>query len=63
MLYEPAQFEPLVDEPWDPARVVDAIAAIVADAAFDAVALWPAHDWDGWEEPLPLKSLYVVRPA
>ena len=61
MLYEPAQFDPLTDEPWDPARVADAIAAIVADAdaAFDAATLWPAHEWDGWEEPLPLKNLYV----
>ena len=61
MLYEPAQFEPLTDEPWDPARVADAIATIVADAdaAFDSAALWPAHEWDGWEEPLPLKTLYV----
>jgi lantibiotic modifying enzyme len=61
VLYEPAQFEPLTDAPWDPARIEDAIAAIVADtdAAFDSEALWPAHEWDGWEEPLPLKSLYV----
>ena len=61
MLYELAEFEPLTDEPWDPARVVDAIAAIVADAdaAFDPDGLWPAHEWDGWEEPLPLKNLYV----
>jgi len=61
VLYEPGQFEPLTDEPWEPARIVDAIAAIVADAdsAFDPDALWPAHEWDGWEEPLPLKSLYV----
>jgi hypothetical protein len=61
VLYEPAQFEPLIDEPWVPARVEDAIAAIVsdADAAFDREALWPAHEWDGWEEPLPLKSLYA----
>ena len=61
MLYEPAQFEPLTDEPWDPARVEDAIAAIVADAdsAFDLDALWPAHDWDGWQAPLPMKNLYV----
>ena len=60
-LYEPAQFEPLTDEPWDPARVADAIAIIVADAdaAFDPDALWPAHEWDGWEEPVPLKNLYV----
>src|SRR5436305_4685320 len=61
VLYESAQFEPLIDEPWVPARVEDAIAAIVsdADAAFDPDALWPAHEWDGWEEPLPLKALYV----
>ncbi len=61
VLYEPAQFEPLIDEPWVPARVEDAIAAIVsdADAAFDLDALWPAAEWDGWEEPVPLKSLYV----
>jgi lantibiotic modifying enzyme len=61
VLYEPAQFEPLIDEPWDAARVEDAIATIVADAdaAFDPDALWPAHEWDGWEEPLPLKSLYL----
>src|SRR5918996_4819912 len=61
VLYERAQFEPLIDEPWVPARVEDSIAAIVADAdaAFDPEALWPAHEWDGWEEPLPLKSLYA----
>ena len=61
VLYEGAEFEPLTDEAWDPARVQDAIAAIVADAdaAFDLQTLWPAHEWDGWEEPLPLKSLYV----
>jgi hypothetical protein len=61
VLYEPAQFEPLIDELWDPARIVDAIATIVADvdAAFDPDGLWPAHEWDGWEEPLPLKNLYV----
>ncbi len=54
VLYDPAQFERLTDEPWDPARVEDAIATIFADAdvAFDLDALWPAHEWDGWEEPL-----------
>jgi lantibiotic modifying enzyme len=48
-LYEAAEFEPLIDEPWVPARVEDAIAAIVADAdaAFDTETLWPAHEWDG----------------
>jgi Lanthionine synthetase C-like protein len=25
----------------------------------DPDALWPAHEWDGWEEPLPMKNLYV----
>jgi hypothetical protein len=61
VLYEPAQFEPLADEPWDPARIEDAIATIVADAdaAFDLEALWPAHEWDGWQEPLPMKNLRV----
>jgi hypothetical protein len=61
VLYDPAQFEPLIDVPWDPARVEDAIATIVgdADAAFDPELLWPAHEWDGWEEPLPLKNLYL----
>ena len=61
MLYDPAQFEPLTDEPWEPARVEDVIAAIVADTdtAFDPDALWPAEEWDGWGEPLPLKTLYV----
>ena len=61
LLYEPTRFDFLIDEPWDPARVEDAIAAIVfdADAAFDRDALWPAHEWDGFEEPLPLTSLYA----
>jgi hypothetical protein len=61
VLYDPAQFEPLTDERWDPARIEDAIAVIVADAdaAFDPEALWPAHEWDGWQEPLPMKNLYV----
>jgi lantibiotic modifying enzyme len=61
VLYEPAQFEPLIDESSDPARVEVAIAAIVADAdaAFDTAALWPAEEWDGWGVPLPLKNLYV----
>ena len=61
MLYDQAAFEPLTDEPWDAARVGDAIAAIVADAdaAFDPDSLWPVHEWDGWEAALPLKNLYV----
>ncbi len=61
MLYEPSAFEPLTDEPWDEARVRDRIAAIVADAdaAFDPDELWPAHEWDGYKAPLPLKNLYL----
>jgi lanthionine synthetase-like protein len=63
VLYEPAQFEPLTDEPWDPAAIEDAIAVIVADtdAAFEADVLWPAHEWDsdGGQAPLPMKNLYV----
>jgi lantibiotic modifying enzyme len=61
MLYEPTRFDALIDEPWVAARVEDTIAAIVADAdaAFDPTALWPAHDWDAREKPLPLSGLYV----
>ena len=61
MLYEPTRFDALIDEPWVPARVDDTIAAIVADAdaGFDPTALWPVHDWDAREKPLPLSGLYV----
>jgi lantibiotic modifying enzyme len=61
VLYEPASFEPLTEEPWDPAAVEAAIGAIVADAdaGFDADGLWPAHEWDGWQAALPMKNLYV----
>jgi hypothetical protein len=61
VLYDPAAFEPLTDQPWDEARASDGIAAIVADAdaAFAPDALWPAHEWDGWQAALPLKNLYV----
>jgi len=61
MLYEPTRFDGLIDEPWVPARVEDGIAAIVADAdaAFDPTALWPAHEWDARETPLPLSGLYL----
>ena len=61
MLYDPGASEPLIDEPWDEARVRDSIAAIVSDAdsAFDPDELWPAHEWDGWQASLPMKNLYV----
>jgi lantibiotic modifying enzyme len=63
-LYEPEQFEPLTDEAFVPARVEDAIAAIVADAdaAFAGEALWPVDEWDAHiysrSVASPLKSLY-----
>jgi hypothetical protein len=61
VLYEPEAFEPLVDEPWDDARVRDVIAAIVADtdAAFDPARLWPANEWDAWDSTPPLKAVYA----
>lgn len=61
MLYDPSAFEPLIDEPWKEASVRDGIAALVADAdaACDPDALWPAHEWDGWNAPHPMKNLYV----
>lgn len=60
MLYEPAEFEPLSDEPWDASRVRSAIAAVVedADATFDPESLWPAHEWDEYRQGRPLKALY-----
>jgi lantibiotic modifying enzyme len=61
MLYRPEAFEPLIDEPWDEARVREQIGAIVADAdaAFDADRLWPGHEWDVWQTEPPLKNIYV----
>jgi hypothetical protein len=61
VLYEPSRFDPLLDEPWAPARVRETIVAIVADAdaAHRPGALWPAYDWDRWDAPAPLKSLWV----
>jgi hypothetical protein len=61
VLYDPGAFEPLTDDSWDEARVRDGVASIVADAeaAFDPDALWPAHEWDGYEARLPMKNLYV----
>lgn len=61
MLYRPEAFDPLTDEPWDEGRVRAAIQRIVDDAAqaYDPDGLWPAHEWDAWQTPLPLKNLYV----
>src|SRR5262249_24279269 len=53
--------EPLSRTAWDERLIRDAIAEIVADvdAAFRPELLWPAEEWDGWESPKPLKTLYV----
>jgi hypothetical protein len=61
VLYDEELFEPLTDAPWDEARARDGIAAIVSDtdAAYGGDALWPADEWDGWDTPTPLKSLYA----
>lgn len=60
MLYRPEGYEPLAGE-WDEERARAGIRAVVADAdaAFGAESLWPAHEWDAWQTPTPLKMLYV----
>jgi hypothetical protein len=62
VLYRPGDFEPLVDEPWDSARIGDGIRAIVADtdaALRGPKLLWRADDWDRWRATSPLKDLFV----
>jgi hypothetical protein len=61
VLYAAELHQPLTETPWHEPHVRDAIRAIVADAdaAYDPVTLWPAHEWDGWRAALPLKNLYV----
>jgi hypothetical protein len=41
--------------------VRDAVARIVRDAvdAYDADALWPAHEWDAWGSDGPVDNLFV----
>jgi hypothetical protein len=61
VLYSLEAFERLTDKAWDERRVRDEIAGIAADAeaAYDADTLWPAEEWESWQTPLPLKTLYV----
>jgi hypothetical protein len=62
MLYEPEQFDRLIDEPWVPAHVEGAIARIVADvdAAFSLDRLWPlVNEWDEYRDGQPAKVLYT----
>jgi Lanthionine synthetase C-like protein len=60
VIYAPEAHEPLTERSWDEARVRDAIARIVADTddAYSAGELWPADEWDAWDVPTPLTSLY-----
>jgi lantibiotic modifying enzyme len=60
-LHRPEAFDPLTDTPWNETRAADGIQAIVeaAESAFDEKELWPAGEWESWQTPLPLKSLYV----
>ena len=60
-VYDPAAFAPLTEARWDEGSVRAAIERIAADAqaTFGATTLWPADEWDGWQTPTPLKSLYV----
>ena len=61
VLYRAEAFDPLTDRAWDEGWVRGEIERIVADAdaSFDADGLWPAEEWDSWQNQTPLKSLYV----
>jgi lanthionine synthetase-like protein len=61
VLYPAELHEPLTETRWNETHVRDAIRVIAADAdsAYDAEALWPAHEWDAWQAALPLKNLYA----
>ncbi len=56
-LYDPGSHEPLIETPWDKARVRAAIAAIVGETedAFSPESLWPPHPRD-WEEGDPERA-------
>jgi hypothetical protein len=62
MLYEPDQFDRLIDEPWVRAHVEGAIATIVADvdAAFGLARFWPVvNEWDEYRDGQPAMVLYT----
>ena len=62
MLCKAEDFEPLVEDAWDPARATDGIREIVADtdaALRGPKLLWPAERWDSWRAPSPLKEVYA----
>jgi hypothetical protein len=63
VLWHPGSHERLVETPWSPAAVRDAIGAIVdeAERAFDAdTVTWPAHERDVEDDELtPLTTVYM----
>jgi hypothetical protein len=61
VLYRSDAFEPLTQTAWDMERIEASIRAIVADAdsTYRPKLLWPVEEWDAWESPLPLKTLYT----
>ncbi len=62
MLFRPEAFEPLTETEWSPARVRDAIGAIVADtdgALRGPRLFWQGDRWDCWHATSPMKNLYV----
>jgi Lanthionine synthetase C-like protein len=61
VLYRPEAFDTLTDRAWDEAWVRVRIGEIVADAdaSYGHADLWPAEEWDSWQNATPLKSVYV----
>jgi hypothetical protein len=62
MLYEPDDFHPLTEAPWDEERVRAEIRDIVADtdsALRGPKLLWRASTSDRWKATSPLKDVYV----
>jgi hypothetical protein len=60
VLFRPSEHEPLGDERWEPAKAVDAIARIVADAeaACDGT-YWPAHPKDAEDGEAGWTTMYL----
>ena len=61
MLYRAEAFDSLTERAWDEGWVRERIVEIVADAdaTYGGGDLWPAEEWDSWQNAIPLKSLYV----
>ncbi len=60
VLWRAEEHEPVTERAWDPARALDAIRAIVADAeAAEEDGAWPGHPLDDVREDEPFASLYL----